>query len=69
MSYRRLLKLAEIGAKREYEKAMIELQVLNITSETAPVDMDVYNYTLTKVDKAEEEYRELVNLIKALESF
>lgn len=69
MSYKRLLHLAEIGAKRELEKALIDFQVLHLKSESVPVDMDVYDNALVTIDKATDEYRELVNLIKALESF
>lgn len=69
MSYKRLLHLAEIGAKRELEKALIEFQVLHLKSETSPVDMDVYDNALVAIDKATDEYMELTHLIKALESF
>lgn len=69
MSYKRLLHLAEIGAKQELEKALIEFQVLHIKSETAPIDIDVYDNAIMTIDKAADEYKELLNLIKALESF
>ena len=69
MSYKRLLQLAEIGARQELEKALIDFQMLRIKSECEAVDYDDYDTSLVSVDKASEEYKELAHLIKALESF
>jgi hypothetical protein len=69
VSYKRLLHLAEIGAKRELEKALIDFQLMHIESETVPVDVGAYDNAIITIDKAADEYRELTKLIKALESF
>lgn len=69
MSYRRLLQLAEIGARHELKSALFEFQVLCIKSETEPVACDEWDNARISVNKASGEYDDLNKLIKALESF
>jgi hypothetical protein len=69
VSYKRLLQLAAIGAKRELESALCDFQVLCIKSETEPVDCNEWDNARISVNKASGEYADLNKLIKALESF
>lgn len=70
MRYKHLLKLAEIGAKRELEKALCEYQILSVKSDNVEVvDYCDYESACMAVHKATEDYTELIKLIKAQESF